>query len=111
MLSQEICEKIWTCHREIAAGNELLNEVEKVIEENKLSRIDATEKGLKDVFGQEKVLQLGVPSGGSSHRLFSVSYELSVPVIKAHIANKQAELAELNEMAKLQLGLQEEASQ
>lgn len=104
MLSKEICEEIWHCHREIEAAENLLSEVEDIIKNNN-DRIFTRrhEEKLKDVYGCERNLELGVPSGENSMRLFRVSYDLAVPVIKAHLANKKARLVELNEMAGIEL--------
>ena len=103
MLSRKICEEIWHCHREIKAATGLLDDVNKVIEESKGNFADEDTERLRDSFGRRRDLELGVPSGTNSKRLFRVSYDLAVPVIKAHIANKTAELAELNERAKLEI--------
>ena len=104
MLSKEVCQQIWHCHREIETGEELLKEVEEIATTNQKRRSSGeSEKSLKDVFGRDSKLQLGVPSGENSHRLFSVSYELAKPVIETHIANKKLELAELNQIAKLEV--------
>ena len=48
-------------------------------------------------------LQLGIPSGEDSHRLLDVSPVLAESVIRAHIQNKRAELAEVNERARIEL--------
>lgn len=104
MLSKSVCEKIWHCHREIEAATNLLEEVEKIVFKNNQARAhEEHAKGLKDVFGRDQELELGVPSGENSKRLFRVSLDLAGPIIRAHIANKQSELAELNEVAKLEM--------
>ena len=104
MLSQKVCEEIWQCQREIATAEKLLEELKALINKNKENRFaNQHEERLKDIFGRDGDLELGVPTGERSKRLFRVSYELAVPVINAHIANKAAALAELNEMAKLEL--------
>lgn len=103
MIDKEICEKIWRCHREIEASKGLLEEVNKIVEANKNRSVQELPKGIKDAFGRECNLELGVPTDHNSKRLFTVSWELAVPVIKAHMANKQAELSELNIVAKAQL--------
>jgi hypothetical protein len=48
-------------------------------------------------------MQLGVPSGQNSHRIFDVSYDLAEPIIRTHISNKRAELAKLNEIARFEI--------
>ena len=105
MLSRETCEKVWHCHREIEAANKLLEEVIGVIKINKEKSHLEMPKGLKDTWGRQTELELGVPSGENSKRLFRVSFDLAEPVIKAHIAKKEAELKELNEIAKMEFGV------
>ena len=65
---------------------------------------------LKDCFGRAQSLQLGIPSGENSHRLFNVSPSLAESVIKAHIADKRAELVEVNEDARIEMGLPSHSS-
>lgn len=103
MINKEICEKIWRCHREIEASEGLLAEVDRIIEINKNRSKEELPKGIKDAFGRECNLELGVPTDHNAKRIFTVSWELAVPVIKTHIANKVAELNELNIIAKAQL--------
>ena len=100
MISKKTCERIWSCHREIAAGEKLLSDLAEV---EKNSKYGGHEEKLTDAFGREKDLQLGVPSGQNGHRLFNVAPELAKAVIRAHMANKQAELVEANEQARLEL--------
>ena len=98
MIDMELASAIWHCHREIAAAEELLKKIEE--EEKRLERDqDARPATLRDAFGRRRVLQLGIPSGESGHRLFDVATELAKSVIRAHAANKQAELVRLNEQA------------
>lgn len=59
---------------------------------------------LRDSFGRLRQLQLGIPSGEQSHRLFYVSPLLAESVIRAHIENKRAQLVEANERARIELG-------
>lgn len=100
MITQKTCEKIWHCHREIKVAEDLLVEVEKM---SASQEANGEKKGLPDAFGQEQKLQLGIPSGRDSHRLFGLSWQLAYPVINAHIASKKRELVELNEIARLEI--------
>ena len=103
MISKSVCEQLWHCHREIEAGEKLLADVSELAEQNRLARTNnQDEKALKDVFGRDQMLQLGIPSGENSHRLFQVSYDMAAPIIRTHIANKKAQLAELNEIARIE---------
>jgi hypothetical protein len=65
---------------------------------------DKSAPTLKDAFGRRQHLQLGIPSGENSHRLFQVAPQLAESVIRAHIAKTEAELAEAQEQARLELG-------
>jgi len=110
MIKQETCNGIWCCYREIEIAEKLLKEVREVIESQKDSFKE--EKCLRDVFGKKHHhLQLGVPSGENGHRLFYVNYELSIPIISAHINTIKAKLAALNEVAKSEVVLNEKQAQ
>jgi hypothetical protein len=105
-LSKETLERIWHCRREIEAGNNLLQELEEErarIAETEHRRVSRMEPTLKDAFGRRRHLELGVPSGENSTRLFKVSPLLAVSIINSHIAKKTAELAEAHEQAKHEL--------
>lgn len=58
---------------------------------------------LKDAFGCRRQLQLGIPNGENGHRIFDVNPQLAESVIRAHIAQKQAELVVVNEQARIEL--------
>lgn len=96
MISKKSAEAIYHCHREIEAGENLLADMQKICEERKRDDFAPT---LRDVFGSERQLQLGIPSGASGHRLFQVSFEMALPIIKTHISNKRAELFEASQIA------------
>ena len=100
MITQDTAAKIWKCHRDIVAGNKLLDDMAKA--KANTERHDQTATGLRDAFGHERGLQLGVPSGQNAHQLFDVKPELAEAVIRAHISHKQSELAELNEVARIE---------
>ena len=102
MISDETVERIWKCKREIAVGTKLLEEMKEISENMKR---DGAAERIRDAFGRERDLELGIPSGKNCHRLISVSPALSVSIITTHIANKMAELIEANEQAKLELGI------
>ena len=102
MITQETAERIWQCYREISAGEKLISDMAELRERY---RFDEHAQKFKDAFGRMQGLQLGIPSGKNSHRLFDVSPELAKSVIKAHIANKKAALTEANEQARMEVGL------
>lgn len=54
MLSKEICEKIWHCHREIETGERLLTDIKETIAKQ---RHDPLPPALKDHFGHRADLQ------------------------------------------------------
>lgn len=100
MISVTTAARIWKCYREILTAEKLLDDMDKEKSDNEP---DPHAPRLKDAFGRERDLQLGVPSGDDCHRLFDVSPELALSVIRAHIAEKQAELVRLNEMARIEV--------
>ena len=100
MITQETCAAIYAAHREILAGEKLLEDMKK---ERSRTESDKYAPVLKDAFGRVRQLQLGIPSGENSHRLFDVSPVLAESVIRAHIENKRAELVEANERARIEL--------
>jgi hypothetical protein len=101
MISEETIQRIWSCNREIVVGKKLLEEMIEIAEN---LRRDGSAERIKDAFGRERDLQLGIPCGTSSTRLLNVSPALAVSIINVHIANKQAELVEANEQARIELG-------
>lgn len=105
IISAETAVAIAVAHQEIARGQKLLEDVKKSLAERKGRGfgVDA-ESDLRDVFGRRaNSLQLGVPSGNNGHMICDMSYDLAVPVIEAHIANKRSELAALSLKAKSEL--------
>jgi len=107
MLSDETIERIWSCKREIVTGQKLLNDMAETRkrEDERMNRISKTEPTLKDAFGRRQHLQLGIPSGENGHRLFDVAPQLAESIIRAHIANKTAELTEATEQARVELAV------
>lgn len=103
MITQETCAAIYSAHREILAGEKLLEDMQKERERIGFDG-DKHAPTLKDHFGRVRQLQLGIPSGENAHRLFDVSPKLAESVIRAHIENKRAELVEANERARIELG-------
>ena len=101
MISQATAARIWECYREIETAEKLLADMRESAERY---REDVREGTLTDAFGRQTRLQLGVPSGDASHRLFNVSPRLAESVIRAHIAVKRGELTETNELARMELG-------
>jgi len=101
MITRETAAAIWNAYREIETGEKLLEDMTR---EREKSGVDKHAPTLRDAFGRARQLQLGIPSGENAHRLLDVSPALAESVIRAHVANKRAELAEANERARVELG-------
>lgn len=101
MISQRTAAAIFNAHREVEAGKKLLTDLKA---EKDRCKFDETEPRIEDVFGRRRRFQLGVPSGDNSHRLLAVSSDLAECIIRAHIAETEAELAKLNEIALVEAG-------
>jgi hypothetical protein len=94
MITKDTASRIAYAYSEIEAAEVLL----EILAKAKSTR---SIPDFRDVFGQRvRGLQLGLPSGENSHRLFDVSYILGEIVIKAHIESKRSEIAALCELAK-----------
>ena len=106
ILSAETAVAIAVTHQEIARGEKLLGDVKVALDErNQRTPFGVTaESDLRDVFGRrQNSLQLGIPSGKSGHQICDMSYDLAIPVIEAHIANKRSELRALSLKARAEL--------
>lgn len=100
MITQETAALIYSAYREIEAGQKLLADMTSIREREQLDRTAPT---IKDAFGARRHLQLGIPSGENAHRILDVSPVLAESVIRAHIVTKQAELAQYQERARIEL--------
>lgn len=100
MITKDTAAAIWSAYREIEAGEKLLEDMLKERERLQLDKLAPT---LRDHFGRVRQLELGIPSGESGHRILGVSPVLAESVIRAHIQNKRAELATVNEQARIEL--------
>lgn len=96
MITKDTARLIFNAYVEIEKGQKLLQEVYEALKtRGKLE--------LKDAFGYPRGLELGIPSGHSSTRLFNVPEEIAIDVIERHIAGQHRELERLKEVAKLEL--------
>lgn len=102
MITKKTAERIWVAYREIETGEKLLEDMLKE-REKQWDHVDEHAPTLQDAFGHKRHFQLGVPSGENGHRLFQVSPVLAESCIRAHIENKRRDLAEANEMARIEL--------
>lgn len=103
MISKATASALWCAYDEIDKAESLIKEMEGRMKEGK-------DPNPRDPFGRRGNLQLGVPSCESSHRLYDVAPKLAMSVIRAHIASKKAELAIVNEQARLELGAEADES-
>jgi hypothetical protein len=101
MITQETAALIWHAYREIESGEKLLADMKEIREREGLKK---HEPAIKDAFGHRRHLQLGIPSGDNSHRILDVAPSLAESIIRAHIENKRAELAQAQERARIELG-------
>lgn len=100
MITQETAGAIWNAYREIAAGEQLL----KDMEEAALNfQHDIRRESVRDAFGKHRRLTLGIPSGDTSQRILDVAPALAKSVILAHIAAMKSQLSEANERARIEL--------
>ena len=98
MISRATAFEICMAYDEIAKGKDLLAKIKSLKDDGEAPMI-------ADAFGRHQNMQLGIPSGEGRHRLLDVAPELAQTVIGAHIANKRAVLAALNEKAKSECGV------
>lgn len=96
MISKQTAYDIWIAYDEITKGEKLLADIKKQADRGE-------EMNLRDAFGRVRCLQLGVPSGENGHQLLDLQPSLAVEVIKAHVAQKKASLALINERAKTEV--------
>lgn len=99
MITQETATLIFAAHREIEAAEKLLAD----LAEAQRFEPDKFAPALKDAFGRQRHIELGIPSGENGHRLYRVSPVLAVSVIKSHIEHSKARLTEANERARIEL--------
>nr|WP_278422951.1 hypothetical protein [Brucella anthropi]DAM62872.1 MAG TPA: hypothetical protein [Caudoviricetes sp.] len=97
LISKTTAMDIAFAYREIEAAERLLAEIE-----------DAQEKrvapDIRNAFGdRHDGLELGVPNGKGSQRLFNVPWTLARPIIEAHIASQKARLSVLTEKARIEM--------
>lgn len=97
MIGLETARAMALAYREVEVAEKLLAEVSDAIGRR-------TVPDIRDAFGRPVGgLELGIPSGDNSRRMFNVPWELARPVIEAHIANQKAVILVLNEKARIEL--------
>jgi hypothetical protein len=105
MITQSTLEAMWACQREISTGEKLIEALEKEYsgEGTFHGQLNRSAPALKDAFGRRQFMQLGIPCGENSHRMYDVPPALAKTVILSCIAAKKVELLALNELAKIEL--------
>lgn len=99
MISKDTAIDIAMAYREIETAEKLLEEVRGQIERTGRAHTD-----IRDAFGRSvQGLQLGIPTGDSGQRLFTLQWSLAEPVIVAHIAHQRARMAVLTETARAEI--------
>lgn len=96
IISQKTSTDIALAHREIRTARDLLAEAADAAKWNR-------ELDLRDAFGRQRGLELGVPSGRDGHRMFGLSPDLAKYVIEAHVGKMEARLTELCAIARMEL--------
>ena len=96
-ISKETATDIALAYREVERGQELLDKVKEA-----RSRHETVD--VRDAFGRPQGgLQLGVPSGNSSHTLCNVPWVMAKPIIEAHITQQQSLIETLSQKALLEM--------
>lgn len=96
-ISKETAQRIALAYREVEVGQDFLDTIKEAMDRREVPDI-------RDAFGRRQGgLQLGVPSGHSSHRLFDVDWSLAQPIVEAHIAQHKAIIVALSETARTEL--------
>lgn len=97
MITKQTAMDIALAYREVETAERLLAEVREATERRSVPDI-------RDAFGRlQGGLQLGIPSGDNSHRMFNVPWSLAEPIMEAHIANQRAVIAALSAKAHAEL--------
>jgi hypothetical protein len=98
-VSSETAQAIAYAYREVEAARTLLKDVEAAMASSSFDQRD-----IRDAFGRRHDgLQLGVPSGAASHRIFNVPFSMCRPIIEAHIANQMALIQLYSEKALIEV--------
>lgn len=98
MITKETAVKIWNCYNEIENAEKIMAD----LAESSKKSLDEP-PSLINAFGERCGLQLGVPYGSDSHRIFGVNFEMSIKIIQQHIDEKNRRLEELKAIATLEL--------
>ena len=98
MISKQTAMDIALSYREIETAEQLLAQIMEALRRHEMPDI-------RDAFGRPQGgLELGVPSGQGSHRMFNVQWNLARPIIEAHIADHRNRILALTEKARAEIG-------
>ena len=95
-ISKNTAVDVALAYREIESAEALLQQIIETIDRHE-------EADIRDAFGRRRGLQLGVPSGADSHRMFDVPWTLAKPIIEAHIIHHKTRIVMLSEKAREEL--------
>jgi hypothetical protein len=96
-ISKETATDIALAYREVETAEKMLQELTE-------QRQRWQQPDIRDAFGRlQGGLQLGVPSGKDSHRLFNVEWQIAIPIIETHIAAGKAKIRILTEKARVEI--------
>lgn len=96
-ISKETAHDIALAYREVETAEDLLAQINEAISRRQTPDI-------RDAFGRQRDgLELGVPSGEGSRRLFNVPWTMAKPIIETHVARQRAIIATLSEKARIEL--------
>ncbi len=98
MITKDTARLIFNAYSEIDKGKKLLKDFKDQIK-------TSGSLELKDAFGYPAEIQMGIPAGPSSQRLFNVPKEIAIDVIERHIEGQKEELKRLKVVAKQELDL------
>lgn len=100
MITKQTAMDIALAYREVETAEGLLEHIRE-------ARSRYTPPDVRDAFGRhQNGLQLGVPSGESSQRMFNVPWSVAVPIIELHIANQRALIQALTIKAREEAGVE-----
>jgi hypothetical protein len=84
VLSKQTAMDVALAYREVETAEALLADLKE-------AHSRRTAPDIRDAFGRRQDgLQLGVPSGENSQRLFNAPWSIAEPIIEAHIAHQRA---------------------
>ncbi len=98
MITQETAGHIWKCYREIEEGKKFLAELAE-----RIKRAE-DETPLEPDGKLRTKCEFTLPLRDCGHyKLYGVNPKISLSIVRAHIAEKERELVEANEQARIEL--------